>query len=494
MNPRSAPVSRSRSIRRFTDGAERPTRPADVARRCAARPRSAAQESCRSTASISLDCCTNAPQNGIDFRRLPLLPFDRCRSSRRSPASSSTRPTRRRGRSGPRSPARSSPPTRGFLARRRRRGARRPRLHRRRPHRRPARRRRPSPSADVLVIAHPSDPKWEHTVGDGDPAPRRRPRSTRSTRFVERGGGLIVLGETEQEKYGNNLNELLARFGLGVENATVQDYEHHREAPSWVLADLALRRRRPGPDLLARVGAACFYRAGTLAARQRRPRDRPHPRRAPTRPPRPSPRSPSTAPAASPCSPTPTSSATTASATSTTPTSGSTSSTGPPARPSPHPRPPVARRRRRGRPLARAQGRPSPSSASSRSRTARSTSARHDRDRAAELARTIAGRGRRLSPRASPTRPTTSRRCAPTSTPGSRAASPSRTSSARPTPSAPSGTAPTGSSTSSSSRCTSRTPPATPASRRCSSAPPGRTSSPSSSRPATTTPSSSRSS
>ena len=43
------------------------------------------------------------------------------------------------------------------------------------------------------------------------------------------GGGLIVLGETEQDKYGNNLNELLERFGLHLENDTVQDYEHYRE-------------------------------------------------------------------------------------------------------------------------------------------------------------------------------------------------------------------------------------------------------------------------
>ena len=47
------------------------------------------------------------------------------------------------------------------------------------------------------------------------------------------------MGETEQEKYGNNLNELLARFDLHLENDTVQDYEHYRGAPSWILAELA---------------------------------------------------------------------------------------------------------------------------------------------------------------------------------------------------------------------------------------------------------------
>ncbi len=119
--------------------------------------------------------------------------------------------------------------------------------------------------ADVLVIAHPSDPKWEATTGEG--TPRLSPDELDAVeRFVTAGGGLIVLGETEQDKYGNNLNELLARFGISIENATVQDYKHHRgAAPSWVLAELEPDRGGHGPDLLARVKEACFYRAGTLA-------------------------------------------------------------------------------------------------------------------------------------------------------------------------------------------------------------------------------------
>ncbi|HKG36114.1 MAG TPA: DUF6421 family protein [Solirubrobacterales bacterium] len=116
--------------------------------------------------------------------------------------------------------------------------------------------------ADVLVIAHPSDPRWEHTVEGG--SPRLEAAEIDAIEgFVRRGGGLIVLAETEQDKYENNLNDLLARFGVRVENATVQDYEHHRDAPSWVIADLGSGEPR-GPDLLARVAAACFYRAGTL--------------------------------------------------------------------------------------------------------------------------------------------------------------------------------------------------------------------------------------
>ncbi len=120
--------------------------------------------------------------------------------------------------------------------------------------------------ADVLVIAHPSDPKWEATTNS------RPPRLSEAEldaiqEFVRGGGGLIALGETEQEKYGNNLNDLLVRFGIEVSNSTVQDYEHHLAAPSWVLPELASGDGGDleGVDLLARVEQACFYRSGTLA-------------------------------------------------------------------------------------------------------------------------------------------------------------------------------------------------------------------------------------
>ncbi|MGI8805420.1 MAG: DUF6421 family protein [Thermoleophilaceae bacterium] len=119
--------------------------------------------------------------------------------------------------------------------------------------------------ADVLVIAHPSERRWEATTNER--SPRLSPAELDSVeRFVERGGGLIVLGETEQDKYGNNLNELLARFGMRIENATVQDYERCREAPSWILPELVGQNGSSGrrTDLLAGVREACLYRAGTL--------------------------------------------------------------------------------------------------------------------------------------------------------------------------------------------------------------------------------------
>ena len=121
-------------------------------------------------------------------------------------------------------------------------------------------------AADVLVIAHPSDPRWEATTNARTPRLSDRELDA-IEEFVRGGGGLIALGETEQEKYGNNLNDLLSRFGIEVSNCTVQDYEHYLSAPSWVLAELenGSNGELEKVDLLARVHQACFYRAGTLA-------------------------------------------------------------------------------------------------------------------------------------------------------------------------------------------------------------------------------------
>jgi hypothetical protein len=74
-----------------------------------------------------------------------------------------------------------------------------------------------------------------------------------------------VLGETEQDKYGNNINELLARFGLHIDHDTVQDYEHSVDAPSWILAELEDGGRGAHGDVLAQVHSVCLYRAGTVS-------------------------------------------------------------------------------------------------------------------------------------------------------------------------------------------------------------------------------------
>ena len=116
---------------------------------------------------------------------------------------------------------------------------------------------------DVLVIAHPSDPAWERTIGAGSPRLSAAELDAVEA-FVVGGGGLVVLGETEQDKYGNNINDLLERFGIRIASDTVQDYAHNLGAPSWILPELGEGARGREGDLLARVHSACLYRATTL--------------------------------------------------------------------------------------------------------------------------------------------------------------------------------------------------------------------------------------
>ncbi|GAA5045882.1 hypothetical protein HNP84_002538 [Thermocatellispora tengchongensis] len=111
---------------------------------------------------------------------------------------------------------------------------------------------------DVLVIAHPSAERWERTTGLGSPVlPAEELDAIEA--YVEAGGGLVVLAECEQDKYGSNLAALLARFGIGVEHVTVQDPRHaHNSVPTWVMGV-------PGDGPIpARARRACFYRSGAL--------------------------------------------------------------------------------------------------------------------------------------------------------------------------------------------------------------------------------------
>lgn len=122
---------------------------------------------------------------------------------------------------------------------------------------------------DVFVIAHPSAGHWERTTGIGSPVFTAEEIDALES-YVAAGGGLVVLAECEQDKYGSNLAELLGRFGITVEHATVQDPANcHNTVATWVLATPASEpgdAQIDGQDLLARARRACFYRSGTLAA------------------------------------------------------------------------------------------------------------------------------------------------------------------------------------------------------------------------------------
>ncbi|GAA4582622.1 DUF6421 family protein [Planotetraspora phitsanulokensis] len=122
---------------------------------------------------------------------------------------------------------------------------------------------------DVFVIAHPSGDHWERTTGAGSPVFTDAELDAVED-YVAAGGGLVVLAECEQDKYGNNLADLLGRFGVGIEHTTVQDPSgSHNKVATWVLG-VRGAGAADGPglrqDLLAGVRQACFYRAGTLVA------------------------------------------------------------------------------------------------------------------------------------------------------------------------------------------------------------------------------------
>jgi len=114
---------------------------------------------------------------------------------------------------------------------------------------------------DVLVLPHCSDDAWEATVGVGSPVYADAEISAIDD-FVRRGGGPIVLAETEQPKYGNNLAAITERFGVGVVNATAQDpIARFNDVSTWIMLE---PHSAHGCDVFADVEAACFYRSGVL--------------------------------------------------------------------------------------------------------------------------------------------------------------------------------------------------------------------------------------
>ena len=115
-------------------------------------------------------------------------------------------------------------------------------------------------NADVLALLHPCDPRWERTTSSGSPA--LAPDEIEAMlAWVRAGGGLLVVTEYEHDKYGDNLNDLLAPAGLRIENTRVFD----RTAcvpgnPEWLFGEAT-----PGSPLAHLAGRACFFRAGSCA-------------------------------------------------------------------------------------------------------------------------------------------------------------------------------------------------------------------------------------
>jgi hypothetical protein len=115
--------------------------------------------------------------------------------------------------------------------------------------------------SDVLVLPHPCDSRWERTTSRGDPALTAAEIAAIQA-FVRAGGGLLVITEHEHDKYGDNLNELLAGTGLRIENGTAFDRTACiHENPEWLLAE-----PHGATPLAHGVEQACFYRAGWCTA------------------------------------------------------------------------------------------------------------------------------------------------------------------------------------------------------------------------------------
>jgi hypothetical protein len=114
----------------------------------------------------------------------------------------------------------------------------------------------------ILVLLHPCDPKWERTTSTNSPTLSEEEIKNVQD-FVSRGGGLIVVTEYEHEKYGNNLNELLAPFNLHIENTTVVDSKNCvHENPTWFFAE----PMQTQAGLSHLVQKACFYRSASCTA------------------------------------------------------------------------------------------------------------------------------------------------------------------------------------------------------------------------------------
>lgn len=114
---------------------------------------------------------------------------------------------------------------------------------------------------DVLVLPHCSTDEWEATTGVGSPI-YAEAEIDAIERFVRGGGGLVVLAETEQPKYGNSLAQIAARFGVEVVNATVQDPSARiHDVPTWIRVQPVADARW---DVWAGVAGAAMYRAGVL--------------------------------------------------------------------------------------------------------------------------------------------------------------------------------------------------------------------------------------
>ena len=112
--------------------------------------------------------------------------------------------------------------------------------------------------ADLVAVLHPCDSRWEKTSPDSSPR-FADAEIAAMQEFVRGGGALLVVTEYEHAKYGDNLNDILAPFGIEILNTTVIDRARCLHTnPAWVVGHAAA----DFPALGYHVDRACFYQSG----------------------------------------------------------------------------------------------------------------------------------------------------------------------------------------------------------------------------------------
>ncbi len=113
-------------------------------------------------------------------------------------------------------------------------------------------------ACDILVLFHPCDPQWERTTGGSPTLGAEEIQAICS--FVAGGGGLLVVTEHENAKYGNNLNALLEHFHIQLDpNGTVADDRHAVAGThTWITLDVA----NGLPEVMEGIREVAVYRAG----------------------------------------------------------------------------------------------------------------------------------------------------------------------------------------------------------------------------------------
>ena len=109
----------------------------------------------------------------------------------------------------------------------------------------------------IFIIPHYSNPKWERTLSGH--LLYSDDEINAIVAWVYEGGSLLVLGEHESEKYGNNLNQLLNSFSVNILHSSVIDTEYNRNGiTSWPKLVIS------GHPTTAKVKDITFYRSGVI--------------------------------------------------------------------------------------------------------------------------------------------------------------------------------------------------------------------------------------